>query len=84
MVLPYHHDAMSIVDETGLSERLQRAADPSTPPWTLAELADDLDPEIRIAVAGNPSASKLTLLRLQRDPEPAVCAAVTERYGIDA
>jgi hypothetical protein len=45
---------MSIVDETGLNERLQRAADPATSPWHLAELADDPDPEIRMVVAANP------------------------------
>jgi len=73
---------MSLVDETGLSERLQRAADPATPSWHLAELADNADPEIRMAVAANPSASELTLLRLQRDPDPAVRSAVRKRFGV--
>lgn len=81
---PYHLAAMSIVDDAGLSERLQRAADPATPSWVLADLADDTDSEIRAAVASNPSASELTRLRLQRDPDPAVRAVVTERYGIGA
>jgi len=74
---------MRMVDET-LNDRLYRAADPATPSWDLAELADHTDPEIRLAVASNASASELTLRRLGRDPDPAVRMAVTERYRIGA
>jgi hypothetical protein len=81
---PYHLAAMNIVDETGLNDRLQRAADPATSPWHLAELVDDPDPEIRRAVATNTSASELTRHRLQQDPDPAVRAAAGERYDIGA
>jgi hypothetical protein len=81
---PYPHATMSIVDETGLSERLQRAADPATPSWVLAELADDADSEVRMAVASNPSASELTLVRLRCDPDPGVRTAFTERVGLRA
>ena len=80
---PYHPAAMSIIDETGL-RRLQRAADPATSSWILADLADDADSEIRAAVAGNPSSSELTRLRLRRDRDPEVRAAAGERYGIGA
>ena len=72
---------MSIVDETGLSERLERAADPTTPQWHLAELADAHDSGVRIAVASNPSASRTTLQRLEHDADAAVRAALTKRLG---
>jgi hypothetical protein len=57
-------------DETGYAQRLHEAADPSTSPWRLATLADDADPDVRMAVAANPSASTLTILRLGRDVNP--------------
>jgi hypothetical protein len=69
-------------DQTGYV--LHEAADPSTSPWRLAALADDLDPEVRMAVAANPSASMLTILRLQSDVDPHVRAVVSARSGIGA
>jgi hypothetical protein len=69
-------------DQTGYV--LHEAADPSTSPWRLAALADDLDPEVRMAVAANPSASSLTIMRLQRDIDARVRAVVSARCGIVA
>jgi len=39
-------------DHTGCA--LLEAADPATPPWRLAALADDPDPDVRMAVAAIP------------------------------
>jgi len=64
-------------DQTG--DVLDEAADPSTSPWRLATLADDADPEVRMAVATNPSASLLTTLRLRSDRDGRVRAAASAR-----
>ena len=71
-------------DQTGHAQRLHEAADPSTSPWRLAALADDPDPDVRMAVAANPSASSLTVLRLRRDVDPRVRAVSAVRNGISA
>ena len=73
-----------IDDETRYAQRLHEAADPNTSPWRLATLADDPDPDVRMAVAANPSASSLTILRLGRDVDPRVRAMVAMRHGIGA
>ena len=69
-------------DQTGYV--LDEAADPDTSPWRLAALADDPDPDVRMAVAANPSASSLTVMRLRRDVDPRVRLVVSARYGIGA
>ena len=63
---------------------LDEAADPSTSPWRLAELADEADPDVRMAVAANPSASLLTVMRLRRDVDPRVRVVLSARDGIVA
>jgi hypothetical protein len=73
-----------IDDETGYTQRLREAADPVTSPWRLATLADDPDPDVRMAVAANPSASSLTILRLGRDVDLRVRAILAVRNGIGA
>jgi len=69
-------------DQTGYV--LDELADPDTSPWRLAALADDPDPDVRMAVAANPSASSLTVMRLRRDVDPRVRLVVSARYGIGA
>jgi hypothetical protein len=71
-------------DQTGYAHRLREATDPSTSPWRLAALADDPDPDVRMAVAANPSASSLTILRLGRDVDPRVRAILAVRNRIGA
>ena len=67
-------------DHTGYA--LREAADPSTSSWRLAALADDPDPDVRMAVAANPSASSLTVMRLRGDVDPRVRLVVSACYGI--
>jgi hypothetical protein len=74
----------SIDNEIGSTELLREAADPSTSPWRLATLADNSEPDVRMAIAANPSVSLLTVLRLGRDVEPRVRAILAARYGIGA
>ena len=69
-------------DQTGYV--LDEAADPDTSPWRLAALADDPDPDVRMAVAANPSASSLTVMRLRRDVDSRVRLVVSARYGSGA
>lgn len=71
-------------DETGYAERLRQAADRSTPSWRLAALAEDPEPEVRLAVAINPSSSSLTVLRLRRDLDIRVRTGAMESDGITA
>jgi len=71
-----------IDDQTGSA--LREAADPSTSSWRLAALADDPDPDVRMAVAANPSASSLTMMRLRSDVDPRVRAVLSARDGIVA
>jgi hypothetical protein len=57
--------AVDILTSVGRTEDqtesvLDEAADPNTSPWRLATLADDPNPEVRMAVAANPSSSSLT------------------------
>jgi len=69
-------------DHTGYG--LREAADPTTSPWRLAQLADDADPEVRMVVGANPSASALTVMRLRHDVDPRVRLVVSSRYGTGA
>ena len=59
------------------SQRVDRATDPATSPWELAELAGDREPDVRLAVAANPGASLLTLRRLQADTDDRVRVVAT-------
>ena len=71
-------------DQPGHATRLREAADPSTPPWQLAVLADDPESDVRMTVATNPSASALTILRLRRDVDLRTQMVPPERYGAGA
>jgi hypothetical protein len=56
----------------GHESHLEEAKNPATPAWRLAELADDADLAVRMAVATHPTASQLTRLRLSKDPDSSV------------
>jgi hypothetical protein len=74
----------AIRTEEQTCQALSEATDPTSAPWRLATLADDPDPEVRMAVAANPSASSLTVMRLRCDVDPRVRVVVSARYGIGA